>query len=225
MSAREQVKEAIRQDAQFQQEFPVITLFPNEPYSTGAWFLVDDLLLVNFNPDSLSLTSFNEFKQKYGLRQINFPDSVFMTGLSTYIFDFNEKNFNAIELSKMIYVDENTRVRNVQPNLINAYRDAAEDEGLVSSEATGDFVKKGVEFTLMHVQNKVVRVYAKFENSKQQTLIKVYDVFGRETYSYMATGAKIQHDIPVHDYAGGIYFACIENERGEVYGVQKFLKL
>ncbi|HXH19442.1 MAG TPA: T9SS type A sorting domain-containing protein, partial [Chitinophagales bacterium] len=215
----------IRSSQGFESEFPVITSYPNLGYQSGAWFVLDDLLLVNFNPDSLNKNRFSEFKQDYGLEQLNFPDSVFPEGIFTYIFQFNVNDVkpgSAIDLSKSIYLQDSGLVINVQPNLINAYEKIPPENSFSTNK---ELPENDVEYYLVHTQNKSVLLFVRLKGEAPLAMIRVYDLFGREVYSFQAVEEYFNLEIDISDYAGGIYFACIENERGEVMGMQKFVKL
>ncbi len=222
------VKEMIRSGSQFEAEFPVITLLPDKPYSAAHWFVLDDLLLVNFNPDSLTKNRFNQFKLDYSLEQINFPDSVFPEGIFTYIFrfDFTEMmTTSSIDLAKTIYMQDSGLVTNVQPNLINAYEKVPDESVGFLGNDNSVLTEDEVEYYLVHDQNKKVKLFVKLNGDSPLAMIRVYDLFGREIYGFQAIEEVFEHDINISDYASGIYFASIENERGEVMGVQKFVKL
>lgn len=227
-SDKEIIKYRIRSDEQFAADFPVITLYPQLPYDAARWFVLDDLLLVNFNPDSLNKKRFREFKEDYGLRQINFPDSVFPEGIFTYIFEFDIQEAltaNAIDLSKNIYLQDSGLVTNVQPNLINAYEKASSVYNNPLDTRAAKPAGENMEYHLVHRDNKTVKLYVKFKGEAPQTVIRIYDLVGREISSVKIKSAKIEQEISISDYVGGIYFATIENERGDVMGVQKFVKL
>jgi len=224
--AKEAVKEMIRSSPEFEAEFPVITLHPELPYSSAAWFVLDDLLLVNFNPDSLCEKRFGEFKDDYGLKQINFPDSIFPEGIFTYIFEFDANGMKpgtAIDLAKTIYLEESRWVINVQPNLIQAYEKVSHSSSTSAGEQ--NLTAESMEFHVVTHDNRTIKVYVKFRGEIPLTVIRVYDLFGREMSSAKERSAVINQEFNISDYAGGIYFASIENERREVLGVQKFVKL
>ncbi len=221
------IKETIRSSGDFETEFPVITLFPEQPYDAEAWFAIDDLLLVNFHPDSINQTTFNAFKQKYDLAQINFPDSVFPEGIATYVFQMNSPSGqgSTIDLARIIYTQDSGFVQNVQPNLIYAYEPAS-DENINLLNSGGNGVNaRDIEYYLMNNQSNSVRLFVHFKVGNPQAVVKVYDLFGREMTSYEIQAQKTQVEILIEDYTSGIYFVSIENKRGEALGVEKFLKL
>lgn len=225
---KQEIKETIRSSGDFETEFPVITLFPEQPYDAEAWFAIDDLLLVNFHPDSINQTTFNAFKQKYDLAQINFPDSVFPEGIATYVFQMNSPSGqgSTIDLARIIYTQDSGFVQNVQPNLIDAYEPTSGDN-INLLNAGGNAVEPStIGYSLINNQNNnTVKLVVHFKPNGAQAIVRVYDLFGREMALYEIEGPKTQLDILTTDYTSGIYFVSIENKRGEVLGVEKFLKL
>jgi len=225
---KQAIKETIRSAGDFETEFPVITLFPNRAYDAQAWFVIDDLLLVNFNLESLNQNTFNAFKQKYDLEQINFPDSVFPEGIVTYVFQTNigENQGSAIDLARIIFTQDSGFVQNVQPNLIFAYEPASGDN-INLLNAGGNAVEPStIGYSLINNQNNnMVKLVVQFKPNGAQVVVRVYDLYGREMALYEIEGPKTQVEILTTDYPGGIYFVSIENKRGEALGVEKFLKL
>lgn len=225
---KEAVKEMIRISAWFGSEFPVITSYPDLPYSSAAWFVTDNLLLVNFNPDSLNERRFSKFKEKYGLKQINFPDSAIPGEIFTFIFEFDADKSepgSAIDLARTIYEQDSGLVINVQPNLINAYEEVSDENNNVLDAGGDNFNEEDVEYYIISQNNRTVNLFVKYNGYVPVTVIKVYDLFGRELSSQKSKSKEIKQEIIISDYVGGIYFASIENERGKVLGVQKFVKL
>lgn len=224
---REAIRETIRAEAQFEREFPAITLFPEQDYDGQAWFVIDDLLLVNFNRDSINQTAFSAFKQKYKLSQINFPDSVFPENIVTYVFQTNitDSKSSAIDLARTIYTQESGFVLNVQPNLIFAYEAASDDNINLLNAGSNSIMPSNVEYYLLNNQSRQVKLVVRFKSGAGQANVKVYDLFGREMAQYEIAGQRMQVDIPTDDYTSGIYFVSIENKRGEPIAVDKFLKL
>ena len=84
---------------------------------------------------------------------------------------------------------------------------------------------ENMEYYLVHRDNKSVKLFVKFKDEAPLTIIRVYDLFGREMSSAKAKSREIEQEFSISDYVGGIYFASIENGKGEVLGVQKFVKL
>lgn len=222
---KEAIKESIRGGAGFEREFPVITQFPEQAYDAQGWFVIDDLLLVNFHPDSINQSTFNAFKQKYHLSQINFPDSFFPGGIVTYVFQANMTEGSTIDLAKTIYLQEPGFVRNVQPNLIYAYEEASGDNLNVLNAGASGMEATPMGYYLVNNQSNLVKLIVHFKSSEAQANVRVYDLFGREMAHYEVQGQKAQVDILTDDYTSGIYFVSIENKRGEPMIVEKFLKI
>lgn len=225
---KEAIKESIRAGAGFEREFPAITLFPEQGYDGQAWFIIDDLLLVNFNQDSINQTTFNAFKQKYGLNQINFPDSIFPENITTTVFqtDITDAGASTIDLAKTIYSQDSGFVMNVQPNLIFAYENASDENiNLLNAGANAtDLSGLGYYLANNNIGNQM-KLVVQFKSISAQAMVRVYDLFGREMANYEISGQKSQVDIPTTEYSSGIYFLAIENARGEALVVEKFLKI
>lgn len=222
--SKEEIKGLIRASEGFETEFPVITLFPDQPYDAKAWFVIDDLLLVNFM-DTLDQATFNAFKQRYDLEQINFPDSIFPEGIVTYIFQTNTADAGStIEMAKTIYLENTGFVKNVQPNLIYAYEETSGDNMNVLNGGGNGIHSSGIEYHVLGGNSNMLRLFVDFKIASPQAIIKVYDVFGREMHSYQVHQQVEQVQVPTYDYSSGIYFVSIENRRGEPVIVEKFLK-
>lgn len=229
-SDRESVIQSIRYSSDFESEFPVVTLYPELAYRAAAWFVMDDLILVNFKRGSLNNSSFSNLKQTYGLQQINFPDSVSPNqAIHTYIFEYDiEKNWpdNAIDLSKLIYLNEKSLVSNVQPNLINAYQEVTDESSdLFRGGSNIDIIKKDIKYYVVNNYDQSLKVFVDLNNHQIDVNIRVYDLFGREVYKYKITSNKTQHNMDISDFVRGHYFSCIETTKGEILVTQKFQKL
>ena len=220
---REAVKNEIRNTSGFETAFSVITLFPEKQFDAGAWLVADDLLLVNFDVELLNHRTFNAFKQKYGVEQINFPDSIFPENIITYIFKTDAARQNTIELARAIFTQDSGFVKNVQPNLIYAYEDMSNESINLLASANREISESVAEYYLVHL-GEAVKMVVSFKAPPTHAQLKVYDLFGREIASYGLTGLKSQITIPLADFASGIYFACIEDKEGKAVGVERFLK-
>ncbi len=225
---RQTVKNVIEQHPMFEAEFPVITLFPHLSYKEAKWFALDNLLLVNFNHDSLSESKFNAFKQEFGLQQLNFPDAIFPDGYFTYIFEYNVQHQSpktAIKLAREIYELHNGFVVNIQPNLINAYQEVSDDAQVVSDNQIKTTPPAKIEYIMIHKQNGTIKLMVDLKNNAPEANIKVYDLYGRMLYGFNAMSSKIEHDINISGFVCGIYFVSIENRKGEVMGMHRFVKI
>jgi hypothetical protein len=226
--AKASIKETIKAAPDFETEFPAITLYPEKTYDAKAWFVIDDLLLVNFDQERLNQTTFNAFKAQYDLEQINFPNSVFPDGIATYVFETNihgQGTGNAIDLARDIFTESTGLVQNVQPNLIYAYEETSNESINLLNSGSTRLNATGIEYYLVNTQSQAVKLFVNFKIANPQAVVKVYDLFGREMTSYEARHEKEQIEILTAEYSGGIYFVSIENRKGEPVIVEKFLKL
>ncbi|MEX0811166.1 MAG: T9SS type A sorting domain-containing protein [Chitinophagales bacterium] len=224
---RQQVISEIESSIDFDISFPVITQFPNLKYDKGMWFVVDDHLMANFKPSEIDSSSVQNFEIKHNLLAINRPSGNLPSSASfTYIFEIDDtelKYANAIQLSRSIYLEDQQILKNIQPNLINAYEERGEEE-VISSISDNAFSEER-EFYLVNVTSEQVRVFCKLPKIDQGIIFNIYDLTGRKLFTKTLNSGAIDFDINLSAYSRGLYIANLENKNGETIEQRKFRKL
>ena len=115
---------AIRNHEDYQREFPTITKDWEEPYNNQKWYILDDLIFVEFFDPAIDSTDLADFMDRNNLSLYRAPDTPFVSGLSYVhqflIDDIPESYFeDPASTYSTIIEEENTLVKDALPNVTN----------------------------------------------------------------------------------------------------------
>lgn len=215
----------------FDVSFPVITLFPNLPYSKGMWFVADDRLMANFKLSEMDSASVQDFEIKYNLLAQNRPSENLNSNANfTYIFKIDETDLHytsSIQLARSIYLEEKSVLENVQPNLINAYEESGSTGGgdeIVNSIKEESLSNRKPEFYLVNISQNILKVFSDFPSEQGNLIFSIYDLTGKKLFVKEIQRGVQDFTINLISYPSGLYIANIENSKGEALTQRKFRK-
>lgn len=223
-SAREAIRQQIRGSQHFEAEFPAITLFKYLPYHEGKWFVTDDIIMVNFK-DGVTDSEIGSFESRNNLWAFSKPSETLPQGNYTYLYLADISYGNPIEQSRQLYEDEIDIVKNVQPNLINAYNEEGNVATNFSSNIEDSHADSKERYYVVNVNNQSLQIFPELNDERQQVDFAIYDYFGRKLISLPVDAQTHNHEVNIAHLATGFYISTIEDGHGKVIASQKFRKL
>ncbi|MEM6264072.1 MAG: S8 family serine peptidase [Bacteroidota bacterium] len=138
----------IRNSDEYEREFPVVTQYPSEPYSSIKWYIVENLVLINFIEGDPGDTEIARLKDEYNLSDFHTPaDDLPEGGIYTYIFEIDddlETVMTVLEDIDEIIENEDSIILSATPNFlrpdlyyISPYSDLGNEEDVDPTAATG----------------------------------------------------------------------------------------
>ena len=196
-------------------------MVPSAAYSENLWYFANDLVMVTFISDSLASANAGRIATKYGLTQFSVPAGI-AGGNYTYIYSFtpNSTHPTGLELSRTIYINENTVVSDVEPNLVKIY---SQPQTTTTTGITAP-VNEREQFYVVNDGENTLRVYFQLHSVNENLSVRVYDMFGRRLANQRVSSAGNQVQIDISILSSGIYFASLEDSNGKPLFTRKFKK-